>query len=395
VPSSLVDFLWSTDFLPHGLCLSWRTDVVALMAGSDALIGLSYVSVAMSLGIFAWRRPDFPYPGIMAIFAMVFAMCGLSHFTDAASLWLPWYGAQALFKAAVAVVALPAAWAMWKLLPQALRLPSPETLRRANSDLAREIAQHRLTEEQLRAAKETAELASRARSDFLATMSHELRTPLNAVIGFADALTLNYFGSLNDRQHDYISSIHASGLHLLRLINDILDISKIDAGMLAIDEGDVAIPEVVAACVGLMAGNAGDAGVAVVTVVDSGLPRVRGDALRLKQVVLNLLSNAIKFTPRGGRVTIQVARLDDGPLTIEVADTGIGMRPEDVPKAFEMFTQIENPLTRRFSGTGIGLPLTRSLVELHGGRVKLDSVPGRGTTVTVCLPHERLLIPAV
>lgn len=389
--AEILQFLWSSDFLPHGLCLSWRTDLVALMLGSEIVIGGCYLSVAGSLGVFAMRRPDFPYPGIMTLFALVFALCGLSHLVEALVLWFPLYGVQAVFNTMVAILAVPAAWKMWRLVPEALTLPSPRHLQEANAELANEIAEHRQTEANLCDAIEEAESASRSRGAFLATMSHELRTPLNAVIGFADALRQPFFGDLNAKQRDYVESIHDSGQHLLSLINDVLDISKIDAGKLELCDDPVDLVAVVAECIKLVSGHSRDAGVTLVVDSPTEAPMIRGDLRRLKQVVLNLLSNAIKFTPRGGTVTTRVELEPEGGVTVSVSDTGIGMKPEDVPKAFEMFTQIANPFSRKFSGTGIGLPLTRSLVELHDGRVSLHSVLGQGTRVGVHLPALRII----
>ncbi len=389
--AEILQFLWSSDFLPHGLCLSWRTDLVALMLGSEIVIGGCYLSVAGSLGVFAMRRPDFPYPGIMTLFALVFALCGLSHLVEALVLWFPLYGIQAVFNTLVAILAVPAAWKMWRLVPEALTLPSPRHLQEANAELANEIAEHRQTEANLCDAIEEAESASRSRGAFLATMSHELRTPLNAVIGFADALRQPFFGDLNEKQRDYVESIHDSGLHLLSLINDVLDISKIDAGKLELCDDPVDLVAVVAECIKLVSGHSRDAGVALVVDSPMEAPMIRGDLRRLKQVVLNLLSNAIKFTPRGGTVTTKVELEPEGGMMVSVCDTGIGMKPEDVPKAFEMFTQIANPFSRKFSGTGIGLPLTRSLVELHDGQVSLQSVLGQGTRVGVHFPALRII----
>jgi len=304
--TSLLQFMWSTDFLPHGLCLSWRTDLVSLMVVSESVIGICYLAVALSLAVFARKRPDFPYPGVMILFSLVFALCGLSHFVDVVTLWLPWYGIQALFNTAVAVLAIPAAWRMWRLVPAALTLPSPHALQAVNASLAREIGEHRNTEASLRDAIKEAEAASRSRSAFLATMSHELRTPLNAVIGFADALRYRFFGELNPKQLDYVDSIHTSGRHLLALINDVLDISKIDAGKLELHDDHVDMAEIVSGCFVLVSGNATETGVTVTVDYGDNLPCVKGDPLRLKQIVLNLLSNAIKFTPRGGTVAVRV-----------------------------------------------------------------------------------------
>jgi signal transduction histidine kinase len=360
----------TSQFLPHGVCLSWNPNLVAAMAASQALLGLAYISVAATLGIFTWKRRDFPFPMLLALFAVVFAACGVSHLTDVLTLWVPAYVAQVAFKVVVALFSVPAAVAMWALLPAALALPSPQALR---------------------AARDSAEQASRAKSHFLATMSHELRTPLNAILGFSEALALRMFGPLNDRQADYVTSIRSSGGHLLRLINDILDLTKVDAGRMELDEGTVDLAAVAMDAANLVRGHAQDAGVALTVEVSTRLPKVTGDALRLKQVVLNLLSNAVKFTPSGGAVHIGGVEAADGSVRLAVVDSGIGMDPEDIPRVFTMFTQVAGPLARSHGGSGIGLPLSKALVELHGGRLEIDSALGRGTRAEVVLPAERVL----
>ncbi|MGE5546206.1 MAG: sensor histidine kinase [Solirubrobacterales bacterium] len=373
----MIDPLGNTEFLPHGVCLAWDPNLLSAMVGAEVLLGISYVSVACTLVIFSRRRPDFPYPRLMLLLALVFASCGVSHFTDVATLWVPAYMLQVGFKAVVALFSVPAAALMWMLLPRALELPSPASLRDANASLA--------------TAKEAAEHASRAKSNFLATMSHELRTPLNAVIGFADVLQMQMFGPLNGKQAEYVAAIRESGRHLLHLINDILDITKIDAGRVELEEGPVSLFDVVQSCVALEKGHAAEGGVDLVVDRGPAIPLVSGDALRLKQVVLNLLSNAVKFTPKGGRVSVAIGRDDDGGIVLTVADTGIGMDPGEIPRAFEMFTQIGDAMARSHGGTGVGLPLTKALVDLHGGHIAVASAPGKGTTVRVSLPPSRIL----
>lgn len=356
--------------MPHGVCLSWDPNLVAAMLASEVLMGAAYLSVASTLFIFARRRGDFPYPRLLYLISAVFAACGLSHLSDAATIFFPVYEIQALFKAIVALISVPTAVMMWGLLPQALKLPSPASLK---------------------AAKEAAEQASRAKSNFLATMSHELRTPLNAVIGFADALETRMFGELNDRQADYLGSIRISGLHLLSLINDILDLTKIDAGRLELEEQTIIPAQLVQMSLVLVGGNAHSRGVLIESEIPADIPNVRGDGLRLKQVLVNLLSNAVKFTPKGGKVMIRAERRDDGSTALTISDTGIGMKPEDVPRAFEMFTQIADPIVRTHGGTGVGLPLSKALVEMHGGRIEVHSVQGEGTTISVVLPADRVV----
>ena len=221
-------------------------------------------------------------------------------------------------------------------------------------------------------------------------MSHELRTPLNAVIGFSEIMKNEIFGPIGDRRYrDYAADVHASGRHLLDLINDILDLSKVEAGRLELRESRVDISQVTEVCERLVRERARNGGVRLVFDLPRQAPRVWADDVKLKQVLLNLVSNAIKFTPSGGQVTVAAGFDSEGMLRLSVADSGIGMRPEDIPLALQPFRQIDNALTRKYSGTGLGLPLAKALIELHGGRLEIDSRPGIGTTATIVLPARR------
>jgi signal transduction histidine kinase len=247
------------------------------------------------------------------------------------------------------------------------------------------------TTRDLKMALDTAATASQAKSQFLATMSHELRTPLNAIIGFSEMLAAETFGPLGDSRYpDYAHSISASGRHLLDLINDILDFTKLDAGRLELHDEEIDLHELVAGALRMIELEASRAGLAVQVALGEDLPLLRADARRVRQVLLNLLSNAVKFTPRGGEIRLTATR-HGGDLAIVIADTGIGIAAEDIPRALERFGQVDSSLSRKYQGTGLGLPLARRLMELHGGWLALESAVGIGTTVTAGFPGERLI----
>jgi signal transduction histidine kinase len=246
---------------------------------------------------------------------------------------------------------------------------------------------------QLLGAKVAAEQASRAKSEFLAAMSHELRTPLNAVIGFSQLLANKTYGELNDRQLQYLTTILSGGRHLRRLVDDVLDLAKVDAGHLTLDLTTVAVADELREVVGVVESLAREKNITVTTEVKDVLPAVNADRQRIQQVIYNLLSNAIKFTEPGGfvKVTLDVADRTapgEGALRIAVADTGIGIKPEDQARIFQAFEQVDSSYARDQGGTGLGLALTRKLVELHGGTISVASegVKGRGSVLTVRLP---------
>jgi PAS domain S-box-containing protein len=229
------------------------------------------------------------------------------------------------------------------------------------------------------------EVASRHKSEFLANMSHELRTPLNAIIGFSEVLQEKMFGELTEKQDEYVGDILGSGRHLLSLINDILDLSKIEAGRMELELAEFPLAPAVDNALALVKERAQRHGVALACEIDSRVDRIHADERKFKQVLLNLLSNAVKFTPEGGSINVRATK-NGAWLEIAVSDTGAGIAPEDQAAVFEEFKQVGNDLARRAEGTGLGLPLTKRIVELHGGEMRLESVLGRGSTFSFTLP---------
>ena len=232
------------------------------------------------------------------------------------------------------------------------------------------------------------ETANKHKSEFLANMSHELRTPLNAIIGFSEVLLERLFGELNEKQDDYLKDIHSSGKHLLQLINDILDLSKVEAGRMDLEPSAFDVPAAIANAMTLVRERAQRHEITLVQNADDGLGEIVADERKFKQILLNLLTNAVKFTPDGGRIEVR-ARGEGDNVVVAVHDTGIGIAPEDQEAVFEEFRQVGRNYTNKQEGTGLGLALTRKFVELHGGRIWLESEPGKGSTFTFTIPMKR------
>ncbi|EME70921.1 Signal transduction histidine kinase [Paramagnetospirillum caucaseum] len=252
--------------------------------------------------------------------------------------------------------------------------------------IAHDVTHRHHAEQRLREATALAQAANRTKTDFLAAMSHELRTPLNAILGFSEIISREMFGPVGERYRVYGQDIHSAGQHLLAMINDILDISRIEIGAFTLCIEQVCPHDMADSCLRLVTTRAEAGGIRLADEVAASLPDLMIDSRRTKQILINLLGNAVKFTPPGGSVTLRGERQPSGGIAFHVADTGIGMSEADIAIALSPFGQVDTGLDRRFEGAGLGLPLAKSLAELHGGRLDIRSVPGKGTTVSVYFP---------
>jgi PAS domain S-box-containing protein len=273
------------------------------------------------------------------------------------------------------------------------RSNNPETGASEVVSVVRDISERVRYEAALRQAKEEADAASRAKSEFLGTMSHELRTPLNAIIGFTEIMKEGVMGPLdNPHYRSYVADIHFSSTHLLNLINEILDVTKAEAGKLEVQEQVFDLRNVIEAVVRISGPPIDKAGVTVTIDLPADLPRLRADEGKTRQVFFNLISNAVKFTPPGGRIDISGRFDSDTGLSVTVADTGIGIAPQDLKRVLEPFVQVDSSLSRRHQGTGLGLPAVKGIMELHHGTIELQSTAGAGTAVTITFPPERAVV---
>ncbi len=245
---------------------------------------------------------------------------------------------------------------------------------------------------ELRIERDRSETANRTKSEFLANMSHELRSPLNAIIGFSESMRLRIFGELGNKKYsEYVDNINESGNHLLELIDDILDLSVIEAGAVELDEGEIDVAKTIAVLASMIRPRAEKARIKLSVDFPDNQILLRGDRRRFKQIVINLMTNAVKFTPKRGKVSISARYAQDGSLSIAIQDTGIGIAPSDTERVMSTFGQVGSTIRRKSEGVGLGLPICKHLVELHDGRLEMDSAPGEGTTMTMLFPPARVI----
>lgn len=413
----MIDFIANSSspdgFMPHGHCYLWQPGVLWLHLISDSLITLAYFSIPITLVYFVRKRKDLEFNWMFVCFAIFILACGTTHLMEIWNIWHADYWLSGSIKAITALASIPTAILLVRLVPTALALPSPSALAAINEQLQREITVRKRTEHTLHQKNIDLKNATLAKSRFLATMSHELRTPLNAIIGFSEVLKDGLFGKLSQKQNTYISQIFNSGQHLLALINDILDLSKIEAGKMTLDTDEVALNKLLQACLDDFTDRAEKRDIVLQFEAHEGDDCIIADERKLRQIVYNLLSNAVKFTPGGGEVRLSwhpVKRselrivAEEGMATrllplppsnfeefieIRVSDNGIGISSQDLPNLFQTFVQLDSSLTRQHEGTGLGLNMISRLAELHGGTVGVASAPGQGTHFVVWLPWRK------
>jgi PAS domain S-box-containing protein len=271
-------------------------------------------------------------------------------------------------------------WFLWTLVKRGVHIYA----------VAHDFSAHRAAADALKAAKESAEQANETKTQFLANMSHELRTPLNAVIGFSQTLALGLHGPLTPKQLEYVTDIGRAGEHLLGIVSELLDLSVIDSGAMVLSEHLFAPADVVADAIALIRPKAEAADIVLETDIPSGLPQLRADRGKIRQILVNFLSNAVKFTPAGRRISLSAALTPAGEMIFSIKDEGIGINPADIAQVLSPFGKTKSAYARSHGGVGLGLPLARRLAELHGGAISLESAPGAGTLACLSLPAGRV-----
>lgn len=403
----LTNIFSPSQYMPHGQCYLWQTPLIWLHVVSDLLIAIAYFSIPVMLIYFVFKHSDVPFLNVLILFGAFITLCGTGHLLDIWTLWHPAYWVSGFERAITAVVSCLTAIEMVTLLPQFLALQTPEKLEAINQKLQAQIIQRRQTqllkdnlemrvEERtselvnanaaLAAAKKAADAANRAKSEFLANMSHELRTPLNAILGFSQLMSRD--NSVSSENQQYLHTINRSGEHLLGLINDILEMSKIEAGRVIINESEFDLYFLLDDLKQMMNQKAEAKGLQLIFTHQEQVPRyIKTDESKLRQVIINLLSNGIKFTEQGS-VSLEVKTspsITKTELIFEVQDTGFGIELEEIDSLFEAFVQTATGLKSK-QGTGLGLPICHKFLQLMGGDINVSSNLGEGSKFTFSIP---------
>lgn len=379
---------FSTDgFMPHGMCYLWRPSVLSLHVVSDALIVLAYFSIPITLLRFVRARKDLVFNWMFVCFAVFIVACGTTHLMEIWTIWYPVYWLSGAIKAVTALASVPTAILLVKLMPVALKLPSPSALQAANAKLEREIADRQRIELEL-------VKANRLKNEFLANMSHELRTPLNGILGFTELMADEKAGPLNSTQKEFCNYTLTSGHHLLQLINDILDLSKIESGRMELHAEHFDVKTAVDEVMVVAAQLASKKAITIEQQLSLPFKTVMLDRQKFKQVLFNLVSNAVKFTQDGGHVSIHIDTESPTVLRARVRDSGIGIKPEDLGRLFVEFQRLDTGRGPDQEGTGLGLALTKRLIDVQQGRISVESEWGKGSLFTVLLPLDTVSVLA-
>jgi len=392
------DFFSNDRFMPHGMCYQWQADILWTSAASDVITAIAYFSFTLAMASFVKRRKDLPYPWFVLLAgSIIFLACGFSHLFSALVIWNPVYGMAATMKAITATSSAVTGVLIWFMVPLFLKIPSPTMLAAKNESLKYEVERRRSVEKNIKqlnldlaVSRDKAEASSRAKSHFLSTMSHELRTPLNSIIGFTSMVASGLAGAINAEQKKQLGMVSQSSKHLLALINDVLDLSKVEAGELKVTHHAFDLRATLEQVFHETAPLGEEKGLTVTLQIDEQLDTLVSDKLRLCQVVINMLNNAIKFTHEGSvSVCAQIIpdRKGQDQLSIAVTDTGIGIPAKDMEAVFIPFQQVDSRSTQReYEGTGLGLPISLGLAHRLGGNLTASSDVGKGSCFTLTLP---------
>ena len=362
---ALIDFFDIQNFMPHGYCLGWDSPLLWLTAVSDVVMTLAYASYPIGIAYFVWKRKDLAYRWLYLGFFITFILtCASTHFLSVVTIWIPLYWLEAYANAVAALVATATVFAIWWVIPRALKLPSPAELQKARDE---------------------AEAANIAKSAFIATMSHELRTPLNAILGFSELMSMD--SNATTSQKDTLAIINRSGAHLLNMINDVLDISKIEAGRLELEIQAFDLLKLIEDIGDMFSIRAQSKQLSFKVEIASNIQQyIKADSSKLRQILINLLGNAIKFTHDGGVILrVSTQPLADNVLVllvIDIVDSGSGIAADQQAELFKPFVQLTQE-NSDVKGTGLGLAISKSLIKLMGGGIHVSSILGVGSTFTI------------
>jgi len=374
-------------FMPHGQCLLWNPLLLWLDVVSDSTVAVAYYSIPLLLIYLIGKRRDLPFRSMFLMFGIFILACGTTHALDVLTIWYPAYWAAGAAKVVTAIASLVCVVGLIPLVPKVLAVPSQARLKDANRELQQGVVELKRAKVELARARDEALEGSRLKSAFVANMTHELRTPLNGIIGFSQLL---YAGDIAPASAEYkqsLGDILFSARHLLSLINDVLDLAKLESGNMEFTSAPVEPASLVEEVRGVLRAVAGQKDIQIAAEVAPELGQVMLDSGKLRQVLYNYVSNALKFGGNGTHVTIRMRPEGDEWFRLEVEDNGDGIRAGDLAELFTEFHQLDSPSSKRHQGTGLGLALTRRIVEAQGGSVGVTSEPGKGSIFWAVLPR--------